>query len=70
MHKPSRSDPPTGRSPQAQQPGSPRFSLLPLPGARASLEGLEVRDSTWDEWLACDGARRQPGQRQPGSVQQ
>jgi hypothetical protein len=24
---------------------------------RASLEGLEVRDSTWDEWMACSEAR-------------
>ncbi len=26
---------------------------------RASLEGLEVRDSTWDEWLACQHAQAQ-----------
>lgn len=24
---------------------------------RASLDGLEVRDSTWDEWLACQQAQ-------------
>lgn len=45
-------------------PTAPRSSLLPRrtngdlnAQLRASLEGLEVRDSTWDEWLACQQAQ-------------
>ncbi len=26
---------------------------------RATLEGLEVRDSTWDEWMAAEAAQRE-----------
>ncbi len=48
-------------------PTAPRSSLLPRRTSgdllnaqlRASLDGLEVRDSTWDEWLACQQAQTQ-----------
>lgn len=26
---------------------------------RATLDGLEVRDSTWDEWMAAEAAQRE-----------
>lgn len=29
-----------------------------LPTARASLDGLEVSDSTWDEWVDCEARCR------------
>lgn len=35
---------------------------------RATLEGLEVSDSTWEEWVAC--AERQAQPKLPGSVKQ
>lgn len=48
-------------------PTAPRSPLLPRRTSsdivntqlRASLDGLEVRDSTWDEWLACQQAQTQ-----------
>jgi hypothetical protein len=29
------------------------------PQQRATLDGLEVRDSSWDEWVACEQAEAQ-----------
>lgn len=36
----------------------PAAPVALLPTVRATLDGLEVSESTWDEWVACE-ARRQ-----------
>jgi hypothetical protein len=50
-------------------PNAPRSPLSPRRAngdlnaqLRASLDGLEVHDSTWDEWLACQQAQAKPSQ--------
>jgi hypothetical protein len=40
-------------------PSVPRQSVPVTSLQRASLEGLEVRDSTWDEWMAAEAAQRE-----------
>jgi hypothetical protein len=44
LHRPQR---------PSRPPGSPAFIHL-----RASLEGLDVHDSSFDDWLAAGGDRR------------
>ena len=38
---------------------APRQSVPATSLQRATLEGLEVRDSTWDEWMAAEAAQRE-----------
>lgn len=52
----------------AQPPRRPGAELQTQ--LRASLDGLEVRDSTWDEWLACQRSQPQPTAPRSPSVKQ
>lgn len=54
------------------RPAAPpqRRGAEPLSQLRASLDGLEVRDSTWDEWLACQRSQPQPAAPRQPSVKQ
>lgn len=57
----------------ARTPSSPLMpSRPPVPvssSQRASLDGLEVRDSSWDEWVAAEALLREQQQQQRAAAQ-